>query len=346
MSYLQELTLRLAIGASQLDQSTRDRHRLWLLAQQRDDGGFAGREGGSDAYYTAFGLRALLIVDGIDATVASRSEAFLRTKLDTKMGIVDLISLIMAASILEFAQGATLMDELRASSERVSSLLLSLRGADGGYAKTPGGNAGSTYQTFLNLLCWELIEQPEPEPERVVSFLNSQRQFDGGFREIRVAKRAGVNPTAAGIGALKSLGRLQSENEAATCDFLAEMQTGEGGLAANDRIPMPDLLSSCTGLISLIDLDAVNRINLEKLRRYARSMERSGVDEPKTGNAFASQMGLLAWDEDEDGDEASEDTSPKIPGGFHGFEFDESVDVEYTFYGLATLALIEFVANV
>jgi len=48
--YLQELTLQLAIGASQLDPSLRSQHAQWLIAQQREDGGFAGREGESDPY--------------------------------------------------------------------------------------------------------------------------------------------------------------------------------------------------------------------------------------------------------------------------------------------------------
>ena len=345
MSYLQELTLRFAFGASKLDAAVRDRHRLWLQAQQRADGGFAGREGESDPYYTAFALRGLLIVDGIDDQVASRASTFLKTKLDAKLGVVDLISLIMAASILEFAQGSSLMDEVRRSADQVAAALLSLRSPDGGYAKTPGGNAGSTYQTFLNLLCWELIEREEPEPDRVVEFLQSQRHFEGGFREIRVAKRAGVNPTAAGIGALKSLGRLQPEQEQATAEFLGDMQTDEGGMSANDRIPMSDLLSSCTGLISLIDLEAVDQIDLGKFKRYLHSMERRELSDTSVAPLMASRFGMMEWEEDEDEAPGQPSRGNELPGGFHGFEFDQSVDVEYTFYGLASMALVELEAR-
>jgi geranylgeranyl transferase type-2 subunit beta len=347
LNYLTELTLKLALGANHLDEDTRSLHRAWLQAQQREDGGFAGREGNSDPYYTAFGLRGLLIVDGIDANVAKAAAGFIRSQLDAKLGVVDLISLIMAASILEFAAGGEEMSAIRASGDRVSETLLSLRSSDGGYAKTPGGVAGSTYQTFLNLLCWELIGREEPEPERVAMFLNSQRQIDGGFREIRVAKRAGVNPTAAGIGSLKALGRLVLDNESATAEFLSEMQTSEGGMAANDRIPMPDLLSSCTGLISLIDLEAVERIDVAKLLRYARSMERREIKAKATGAPSSMQSMMFDWESDDDdtadGTVVSESINSRhaLPGGFHGFEFDEDVDVEYTFYGLACLALGE-----
>ena len=341
MSYQQELTLRLALGASRLDEQTRELHRSWLRAQQREDGGFGGREGESDPYYTSFGLRGLLIVDGIDEGVAAKATAFLRSKLDAKLGVVDLISLIMAASILEFTHGSDLMDAVRASRNRVGDALLSLRSADGGYAKTPAGAAGSTYQTFLNLLCWELLERDEPEPDRVAKFLHGQRQWDGGFREIRVAKRAGVNPTAAGVGALKSLGRLLPANEQSTAEFLGEMQSDDGGMAANDRIPMSDLLSSCTGLISLIDLEAVNRVNVQKLLRYARSMERRDLVQ-SVASPLGAQAAMFDWEHAEDDDEPKpRDRSSELPGGFHGFEFDQAVDVEYTFYGLACLALGE-----
>ncbi len=337
MSYLTELTLKLALGASRLDEATLNRQRLWLRAQQRDDGGCAGRDGDSDPYSTAFGLRSLLIVDGIDEQIAARANHFVRSQLDAKLGVVDLISLIMAAAILELSRGAEAMASIRDAGDKVASALLSLRSADGGYAKTPGGAAGSTYQTFLNLLCWELIDREEPESDRVVEFLNSQRHPEGGFREIRVAKRAGVNPTAAGIGALKALGRLDISDESATVVFLSEMQTSEGGIAANDRIPMPDLLSSCTGLISLIDLVATEQIDVPKLVRYARTMERREVTVASAASPLAA---MLDW-EDENEVSIEPHRRHELPGGFHGFEFDQDVDVEYTFYGLACLASAE-----
>ncbi len=321
MSYLTELTIRLALGAAELDPSTQATHRDWLWAQQRRDGGFAGREGDSDCYYTSFALRGLLIVDGLTPPVAANAEDFLRRQPLSSLGTIDLISLIMSASILEFATGQPLMDELRRDGQWIVEKLQLLRARDGGYAKTQGGVAGSTYQTFLNLLTFELLGVTEPQPDLLISFLNSQRVVDGGLREIRVAKRAGVNPTAAGIGALKTLGSLVPAAETLTADFLLDMQSSDdGGLCANNRIPMSDLLSSCTGLITLIDLHAADQLNLPRLIQYVRSMER------KTPPA-APELTPLPGD------------SSQTVGGFHGFAFDQQVDVEYTFYGLACLSL-------
>lgn len=303
MSYLQDLTFRLAAGAVRLPAEVRQRHADWLRRQQQPDGGFAGREGGSDPYYTGFALRALMILDALEEESAERAADFLRSRLDQRESVVDLISLVYGAAVLQLVAG---IDVLGAADpqwpEKLSQLLESLRRDDGGYAKSPEGRAGSTYQTFLTTLCYELVDMPQPEPERAVDFLRRHEHPEGGFLEIRVGKRAGVNPTAAAIGALKTLGALTPEIAERTAEFLAEMQSDEGGLAANTRIPMADLLSSCTGVITLSDLNATDRISLTRLRNYALEMQRDD-------------------------------------GGFAGFAMDPAEDVEYTFYGLATLAL-------
>ncbi|MCC9643560.1 terpene cyclase/mutase family protein [Rhodopirellula sp. JC740] len=302
--YLQELTLRLAVGASRLDADFRNRHAAWLKRCQQDDGGFAGREGESDPYYTSFALRALWVLGELDSEIAEPAGVFLRRRMRQRDSIVDLMSLIFAAAILEMAAGVVVIsdedDQWRAN---VAELLGTLRTADGGFAKTPEGRAGSTYQTFLSTLCYELMETPVPREDDVLRFLSGQQQSDGGYREIRVAKRAGVNPTAAAIGTLKTLGKLDPAKEADTIEFLLEMQGEEGGLAANTRIPFADLLSSCTGLITLVDLGAGNRVNAGRLQAYAESMQREG--------------------------------------GFVGFALDQTPDVEYTFYGIATISLLQ-----
>lgn len=303
--YLQEMTLRLAVGASQLDPALRDRHSQWMLAQQREDGGFAGREGESDPYYTAFALRALWILDALDPSIGGKAATFLRQRLTHKESIIDLISLIFAAAIVELAVGEVVIsDDDRSWRENVAQLLGTLRTDDGGFAKTPEGRAGSTYQTFLSLLCLQLIEIPVPDAAKIEEFLHSQRHPEGGFLEIRAAKRPGVNPTAAAIGSLKTIGTLDPNEHRDTAEFLSEMQSDEGGLTANTRIPFADLLSSFTGLLTLADLDSLSEVNVEAVDRYALSMQSPG-------------------------------------GGFVGFALDQTADVEYSFYGLATLSLCQ-----
>lgn len=303
MPYLQDLTIRLATGAAELPDAVRQRHANWLLSQQRSDGGFAGREGPSDLYYTGFALRSLMILGVLDDEPAERAAAFLRSRLDKRESIIDLISLVFGAAVVEMSSGIDCLDRADAQwRHSLADLLESLRRDDGGYAKSSEGRAGSTYQTFLTLLCYELIELAPPEPQRIVQFLLQHEHPDGGFLEIRVGKRAGVNPTAAATGALKTLGALDAAVAERTADFLAEMQSEEGGLTANTRIPFADLLSTCTGLITLVDLAATDRIDVPRAGRYAASMQRE-------------------------------------EGGFAGFAMDPGEDVEYTFYGVATMAL-------
>lgn len=308
--YLQELTLRLAIGAASVDPSVRQTNADWLTRCQRRDGGFAGREGSSDPYYTAFALRSLWILDALDESIAVAAGKFLRARLEQRDSIIDLISLIFAAAILEMATGEIVIsDDDTNWRSNVTGLLTSLRCEDGGFAKTPEGRAGSTYQTFLSVLCFELMQVDVPEPQRIIDFVQSQRHDEGGYLEIRVAKRAGVNPTAAAIGTLKTLGALRQTDQSDTIEFLCEMQSDEGGMTANTRIPFADLLSSFTGLTTLVDLNAADRISVPRLNAYVGSMR-----------------------------------SPE--GGFVGFALDQTPDVEYTFYGLAGLAMCQTIDGV
>jgi geranylgeranyl transferase type-2 subunit beta len=247
----------------------------------------------------------LWILDALDESIAAAAGEFLRSRLLGKESIVDLISLIFAAAICELAAGVEVIsdDDLQWR-DNVAALTNGLRTDDGGFAKTLEGRAGSTYQTFLTVLCHELMETETPNIDGIERFLDSQRHLEGGYLEIRAAKRPGVNPTAAAIGTRVTIGRLDLEREQSTAQFLAQMQSDEGGLTANTRIPFADLLSSFTGLLTLIDLGSASLVNVAAIERYVQSMQ-----------------------------------SPA--GGFVGFALDQTPDVEYTFYGLATLALCQ-----
>ena len=77
----------------------------------------------------------------------------------------------------------------------------------------------------------------------------------------------------------------------------------EGGLRANDRVPLADLLSTFSACWTLHQLGSLDRINRASAGEYVRGLEMPG-------------------------------------GGFKGGLWDEVADVEYTFYGLGTLALV------
>ena len=306
--YLQNLTIRLAQGVGNLPESVRQLHADYFLSAQRPDGGFCGREGESDLYYTTFAMRGLSILGELYGDVADRIEAFLKPMLSSHQTIVDFFSLFYAANLLKVSAGNDIFVGSDPSwPDQVADFLETLRRPDGGYAKAMEGHAGSTYHTFLVMLVLELIERPIPQPELIVSFLDSQREEDGGWREIRASKRAGTNPTAAAVGSLQILNAIDEAKDpelvATTLDFLVEMQTSEGGLRANTRIPIADLLSSFTGALTLADLDALDEIDLPAYRRFVDSMQLEA-------------------------------------GGFQAAAWDTAHDVEYSFYGLGCLALL------
>ncbi len=306
--YLQNLTVRLAEGIGNLPEETRQLQIDYFLAAQQPDGGFAGRQGGSDLYYTTFAMRGLSILGELYGETADRTAEFLRSKLASHQTIVDFFSLFYAANLLKVSAGVDIFADADPNwPDQVAAFLESLRREDGGYAKAPEGHAGSTYHTFLVLLVLQLIDKEVPEPERVIAFLESQREPEGGWREIRASKRAGTNPTAAAVASLQILNALNEAEDpelvATTLDFLVEMQTDEGGLRANTRIPIADLLSSFTGALTLVELDAFTEIDIEAYRRFVLEMQRP-------------------------------------EGGFQAAAWDEAHDVEYSFYGLGCLALL------
>jgi len=291
-----------------LDAGQRERHARYLCARQGPDGGWSGREGDSDLYYTGFALRGLTVLDALTPEVCERAAGFLRRSLASEASVVDFFSLLYAALLVQASAG---IDVLAGSPpdwpDRVAATLEGYRTADGGYGKVAGAVSGSTYHTFLVALCYELLGRGLPEAGRAVDFVLSRRREDGGFVEVAPMKRSGTNPTAAAVGLLQiaSPGAFEERPDVRrrVVDFLTEMASDEGGLRANGRVPLADLLSTFTGAWTLAELGAIDRLDADGLVRYALDCEQP-------------------------------------PGGFHGGLWDTGFDVEYTFYGLGTLALV------
>lgn len=304
LTYLEALTTRLASGAALLSADFCTRHANYLKSQQNPDGGFRGRADESDLYYTGFALRGLALVDALDDAVAGRAADFLRGRLTAKANILDFLSLLYGALLLQTSAGIDVFE--KASPEwpdAVAQTLERLRRADGGYAKSDEGAASSTYHSFLVVLCLQLIAKPIPSPERLAEFIQKRQRDDGGFVEMDAMRRSGTNPTSAAIALLRILGALTPAVAEDAREYLLEMQSDEGGLLANTRIFVADVLSTFTGLLTLDDLGALDRVKTTAVEQFLRGME--------------------------------------LPdGGFRGASLDPAWDVEYTFYGLGGMALL------
>jgi geranylgeranyl transferase type-2 subunit beta len=304
-SYLLDLQIRIGEGLARLPEDLRSRQARYFVSRQNADGGFSGREGESDLYYTGFALRGLAVLDALTPEICNRAAEFLRGSLASRASVVDLFSLLYACLLVHLGGGP---DVLAGSApdwpERVAATLETFRTPDGGYNKSPGATAASTYHTFLVGLCYQLLGLPLPRPDELIAFVEARRREDGGFVEVAPMRRSGTNPTAAGIGILQLVkGRdMPAAEVAPTVDFLARMAGMDGGLRANDRVPLSDLLSTFTGCWTLAQLNALDRIDCKQVAQFVHAVE--------------------------------------LPdGGFRGGLWDEATDVEYTFYGLGVLAL-------
>ncbi|MDA1018192.1 MAG: terpene cyclase/mutase family protein [Planctomycetota bacterium] len=302
--YLLDLAMRLSDGLERLEPSRRNRHVQFLLSQQMPDGGFRGREGDSDLYYTSFAVRGLAILGSMDTATSQRVGEFLAEYRDRSMSVVDLISWMYSAFVIQVSGGVDLLGEAAVAwAENVAAKLESVRTKDGGYAKSIEGASGSMYHSFLTMLTYELIGRTPPQPNRLIQFIYDRQRDDGGFVEIGPMRRSGTNPTAAAVAMLTSLGGMDQELANDVQDFFREVRSSEGGFQANTRIPFADGLSTFTGLLTCQDLklNVLKPVSVENL--VGKCLE------------FPT-------------------------GGFRGASWDEQADVEYTFYGLGNLGLL------
>ncbi len=303
--YLIRLSERLFSGLAGMDEPRKRRHCDFIRSHQMPDGGFRGREGDADLYYTSFAVRGLAMLGGLSGETAQHIAGFLESLDPQRLSIVDLLSWLSSAVAVQLAGGPILSASREPDwAERIAARLESVRTQDGGYAKNSEGAAGSTYQSFLVMLSYELLGQPLPRPNALVQFLYDRQRDDGGFVEIAPMKRSGTNPTAAAVAVLSQQNAMDEELRGDVRDFLRQVKSDEGGFQANTRIPFADGLSTFTGLLTLQDLQIDDVLSPTRVLEY-----------------------ITQWLE--------------FPtGGFRGASWDEQADVEYTFYGLGNLALL------
>jgi len=303
--YLIQLGNRLSHGLSQMDVDRRDRHRQYILQFQMDDGGFRGREGDSDLYYTSFAVRGLAMLGGLNSEESDRIFEYVRNHRDKKLSVVDLVSWLYTALAVQIFGGRDVFaDATDDWAEQIATQLEAVRTSDGGYAKSVEGASGSTYHTFLVALTYELLGMKVPRPNALVQFVYDRQRDDGGFVEIGQMKRSGTNPTAAAAALLKIFDALDDELCEDVREYLGIVRSSEGGFQANTQIPFADGLSTFTALLTAQDLALDDLVSAAKIEDFVANC----LEVPT--------------------------------GGFRGASWDEQSDVEYTFYGLGTLGLL------
>lgn len=303
--YLVRLAERLTNALAPMDADRRQRHRDFIASRQQSDGGFGGRQGDSDLYYTSFAVRGLGMLGGMTTEECASIAKFLKEFDWQTLNVVDLMNWLNTVLAVQVFGGEDLLASADADwPQRMAARLEAVRTSDGGYAKSTEGAAGSMYQSFLVTLTYELLGMKPPNPNALIQFIYDRQRDDGGFVEIGPMKNSGTNPTAAAVGLMSVIGGLDPELRTDVREFLGLVWSEEGGFQANKRITFADGLSTFTGLLTVQDLELDGLVSTQSIERF-----------------------LTEWIE--------------FPtGGFRGASWDDEADVEYTFYGLGCLALL------
>lgn len=293
-SYPDMLTELLALGICPLSGAFIERQVAFVRSRQLTDGGFAGRRGNADTYYTDFALRLLALCAPRDAA-CRRAVGYLEA-LASPVTVVECLSRLSAArSLRQCGQPVAVPGD-------ITACLAPQRLPQGGFAR-PGGAGISAYQTFLAAVCYALHGTDFPDGEGAVAGLATLQCADGGFCDVAGDMEGQTNATAAVLALLTLQDAVCEDQVLPALAFLARMQDADGGLRAQPAAPMGDLLSTFTGLLSLMTLGGMTDLDVPAIGRFVRALA--------------------------------------LPdGGFRACLVDDAADVEYTYYGVGVLALL------
>ncbi|MBM3837987.1 MAG: hypothetical protein FJ398_08475 [Verrucomicrobia bacterium] len=287
--------------------------RAFLLGQQNPDGGFRDRNDRSDLYYTVFGLDALLALEVQSSKFKVQrgdlAERFAKTaKYVAGFGSgegLDYVHLCCLARA-RAAVGAANQVPSNNIERHILRRLGNFRSQDGGYNPAAGAEFGTAYAGFLALGAHQDLKAELPEPLRLVQSFKFLETSDGAWTNERHSQSASrkpqaavgsTNATAAAITLLRNLGQPLNP---AIGDWLLARCHPQGGFLAVPAAPMPDLLSTATALHALSGMQVDFSAIKESCLDFVDSL----------------------WTNE---------------GAFHGSWGDETLDCEYTFYGLLAL---------
>ena len=123
----------------------------FILRFQQSDGGFAGREGGSDLYYTSFAVRTLALLDALDHSRCQNIATYLKSAAASRQeySLIDLVSWLYSVMTVQLIGNLEpLAGDTKSFADEVTASLEAFRRPDGGYAKTNEGGVGSTITLF------------------------------------------------------------------------------------------------------------------------------------------------------------------------------------------------------
>ena len=313
--YLDMLDELLRSGIVGLSQAFVDAQASFVAGCQQADGGFRGRQGDSDFYYTDFGVRTLALLAPTHAALI-RAADYIVHPPRSPQGTIDCFNVLNTRRLLErrTVQGVSVGNSSGEPTQVGQTdwnfaplpLIDQLRACllpQGGFARSAGDPRTSAYHTFLGALSFQMLQVDMPAGRQAVGAIEALKQPDGGFAELAGQTAAQTSATAAAVAFLMMHDAISPADGAAVAQFLAGMQSADGGLKPHAAIEGGDLLSTFTALVTLGALDRLHLIDLTGIAQFLRSMAHPS-------------------------------------GGFVACAGDDAADVEYTYYGVSTLALL------
>lgn len=234
-----KLLSTLARGKTKLGKEPLARVTDFVNSQRLADGGFMGKSGKPDIYYTLFGWM-LSYVLGIKPDHQKMSD-YLKGQDERRMDLIHYAAYKRCQMISQLAGGdkaRLLLNALRAMPVR---RLEDFKGLSHNDPESP-------YTQFVWLSLLEDSGNRIPGKEEVLLSLKHYRIEGGGFSNIRNGLSASTNATTA---ALSVIGQLDKYGNGADIDYLWETQKESGGFGATENSPLPDLLSTATALFTL-----------------------------------------------------------------------------------------------
>jgi len=273
-----------------------DAVRDFLRRQLAPDGGFQGKDGSSDLYYTVFGLEASLALN-FELSPKLIDDYLAGFGAGESLDLVHLASLVRCRANMADFHGGQIPVAVR---EAMMRHLQEYRSSDGGFHTTQSVAKGSAYGSFLALGAYQDLQVGCPDVEAMVASVHGLQMPDGGFSNELAMATSATTATAAAICVLHY---LQRPAPASAVRWLLDHAHPLGGFTAitfAGGAGIPDLLSTATALHAMALVGAAAESMREKHLDYLDSL----------------------WD-------------PQ--GGFRGHWADDTVDCEYTYYGLLSL---------
>jgi prenyltransferase beta subunit len=214
----------------------------FLCVSQDPCGGFRGRDGRPDIYYTAFALDSLSALDSMPANLSAVE------KWVDSFGAGEDLDFVHKTCLVRCWSHLPGLPVSRATRRQLAASLEICRAPDGGYSTTPSPINGSVTGTFFALGAYDDLNMIPPSPLKALASLDRLRTPDGAFAN-QPGMTDGTTLATAGMAILNA--RLHRRTDPRIGQWLLAQCHCEGGVLASPQAPLPDLLSTATALYAM-----------------------------------------------------------------------------------------------